>query len=301
MAGSGLGTPGGLEVERVEQLGVPGDGGGEVAGREGIDDPAQLRPDPVGGHTDQADGTYGHQGQRHDVVPAVDLEARGDLCGEVRRGGGVAGGVLEGDDGGHFVGETEHGLRGDAPAAAHRDVVEHDGEIAGRLGHGAEVLEDAGLRRPVVIRGDREDAVDAAGHGLPRHGHGVRRVVGSRPGDDRDGDGLGDGAPQCHLLVIGQHRALAGRATEDKPVAPVLGQPLGQLHRRGRFRAPSSSKGVTMAVTTRPKRGESCCWGLIALSRYQRCVSFWSLPGARRPGGRPVNRRRTCPRPRWSR
>src|ERR1700727_264727 len=39
-----------------------------------------------------------------------------------------------------------------------------------------------------------------------------------------------------------------------------------------RARAPAASYGVTMAVTARPKRGESCCTGLIAPSRYQRWV-----------------------------
>ena len=109
---------GGLEVEGVEQLGVAGDGRGQVAGHEGVDDLAELGPDPVGGHADDADRADGHEGQRHDVVAAVDLEARRHLRGKVRRAGRIGRRVLERHDGRHLAGQPEHGRRGDAPPGA---------------------------------------------------------------------------------------------------------------------------------------------------------------------------------------
>ena len=48
------------------------------------------------------------------------------------------------------------------------DVVEHDGQSAAGLGHGPEVLEDAGLGRSVVVRRDHQDTVDPARGGQSR-------------------------------------------------------------------------------------------------------------------------------------
>jgi hypothetical protein len=61
---------------------------------------------------------------------------------------------------------------------------------------GPEMGLDAGLRRPVVVRAQRQDAGDAELRGLLGEVHRVGRVVRAGAGDDRDRDGLGDGGPQ---------------------------------------------------------------------------------------------------------
>ncbi len=121
---------------------------------------------------------------------------------------------------------------GDAAPGPHRDVVQDGRQVTGGTGHRSEMLRDADLRRTVVIRGDQEHAVHATFAGQRGHLHRVLGVIRSAAGDDRNGDGFGHGAPQVGLLVVGQHRTLAGRASEHEPVAAVGGQPLGQFHGR---------------------------------------------------------------------
>ena len=184
----------------------------------------------------------------------------------------------------------------DPAPGADGDVVEHDGQVARGLGHHPEVLEDARLRRPVVVRRHHEHAVEAALGGPLRQGDGVRGVVGPGPGHDRHGHRLGHGAPEVDLLVVGEDRALARRSGEDQAVASVGRQPARQLHRAPpRSSAPRSSNGVTIAVITRPNRGAS--------SQGAHCP--FRLPvttsALRRPGARRETRRRRRPRPRWSR
>ena len=57
-------------------------------------------------------------------------------------------------------------------------------------------------------------------------------VVRTGAGDDRDGHGRGHGTPQAQLLLVGEDRALAGGPAEHQAVAPVFGQPAGELDRR---------------------------------------------------------------------
>jgi hypothetical protein len=58
--------------------------------------------------------------------------------------------------------------------------------------------------------------------------HRVRRVVGARAGDDRDGDRLDDRREQAEPLVVGEHRRLAGGAGDDEAVVAVVLQVAGQ-------------------------------------------------------------------------
>ncbi len=126
------------------------------------------------------------------------------------------------------MGQTHNGRGSDASAGACGNVIEDHRQPAGCLGHGPEVLVDAGLRRAVVVRRDHQHPVDAAGCGLRGEPDRVLGVIGPGAGDHRDGDCSRHGAPQVQLLLIGEHRALARRPAEHETVAPVGRQPAGQ-------------------------------------------------------------------------
>ncbi len=82
---------------------------GQVAGDERVDHGSQLRRRPVGRNADDAEGTHGHEGQRHHVVTAVDLKARWHLRRQVGRARRIGGGVLERHDVGHFASQLQNG------------------------------------------------------------------------------------------------------------------------------------------------------------------------------------------------
>ena len=138
----------------------------------------ELRSHPVGGHADDPDRPHREEGKGHVVVAAVDLETGRRLGHQVRGGGRMTRRVLERHDVGNLAGQPQHGHRLDPAAGANRNVIEHDGQLARGLGHDAEVLEDAGLRGPVVVRGHDQYAVEAALGGPARQADGVLRVVG---------------------------------------------------------------------------------------------------------------------------
>ena len=120
---------------------------------------------------------------------------------------------------------------------------------------GPDVGLDAGLRRAVVVRADGEDAGGAELRRPPRSGATEwRGVVGAGAGDDRDRDRLDDRGEQRQPLVVGQRRRLARRAGDDEPVVAVLLQLAGQRGGGVEIERPSSSNGVTIAVSTRPNR-----------------------------------------------
>ncbi len=232
LGGQGVGVLlGRLEVEGVEQFGVAGDGGRQIATQEGVHHGPELRPDPVGGHADHPDGADGEERKGHHVVAAVDLEAGRHPGRQMRRPGRVGGGILQADDGRHLAGQAEHRGARDAATGSNRDVVEHHGQPVAGLGHGPEVGLDAGLGGAVVVRGDGQQAVDAARRRQLGRPDRMLGVVGAGAGNDRDGDRVGHGAPQVGLLLIGQHRALPGGAAEHQAVAAVGGQPSGQVGR----------------------------------------------------------------------
>ena len=203
----------------------------------------------------------------------------------------------------------------DPAAGADRDVVEQDGKPAAASATARKWLVDPGLGRAVVVRRHHQDAVDAARRRRrPGQRDRVGGVVGPGAGDDRDGDGLGHGPPQVGLLVVGEHRALAGGPAHDQAVAAVVRPASGPGRRRRRGRArPPSSNGVTMAVITGPKRA-----GVGHAVSYQCRVTGPPLtsrsavagprpagsgrrprgPAFRRPGGRPASRRRRRRTPR---
>ncbi len=199
------------------------------------------------------------KGRVERVVPPVDLEVDRRLGHHAGRRGDIAGGVLDGHDVRHLAGQLDGQVRSDPAARPHRDVVQHHRQWAGR-GHGAEVGRQAGRGRTVVVRGHHEDTRRPGGRGLLGHVDGVGGVVGSGPGDDRDGDRLDDRPEQVDPLGVGQHRAFAGGAGhhECSPL-PVSARWRATAAAASRSRAPSGPKGVTMAVTTEPKRAPSSC------------------------------------------
>ena len=173
---------------------------------------------------DRADG---EQRQGEGVVAGVQVEARRRLGEQPGRRGRVTGGVLDADDGRHLVGQADQGLVGDLAAGPDGDVVDQHRQVGGR-GDRPEVGVEAGLRGPAVVR---RDGQDPGRPGVGRHAaelDGVGGVVGAGPGDHRDGDRLGDRPPQVPLLVVGQHRRLAGGAGDDEAVVAVLDEPAGE-------------------------------------------------------------------------
>ena len=83
----------------------------------------------------------------------------------------------------------------------------------------------------------------------------MRGVVGAGAGDHGAlaADLVDHGLPQVQLLGVGERRRLAGGAGDDEAVVAVVDQAAGQPRAASRSRPPSSSKGVTIAVTMRPK------------------------------------------------
>jgi hypothetical protein len=87
------------------------------------------------------------------------------------------------------------------------------------------------LRRTVVVRRHHQHPGDTKTARLTREVHGVRGVVRAGARDHRDGDRLGHRGPERKLLVVGEHRRLAGGARDHKPVVAVLGEVAGERAR----------------------------------------------------------------------
>ena len=163
-------------VDRQQAL-VDRAGLDQVAGLDGGDELGQPRADDVADHADHADGTERQQRQVQHVLAAVVREVgAGQGPGH---GAEVALGVLDRDDP-RVLREPDERLHLDRHLRARRDVVEHHRQVGG-VGDRGEVAEQAGLRRPVVVRGHDQQAVDAEPLGRPRLLDGVRGVVGARP------------------------------------------------------------------------------------------------------------------------
>ena len=133
----------------------------------------------------------------------------------------VAFGVFDGADVG-VLRRAQDRLVLDLDAGAAGDVVEDHRQV-GRVGDHAEVREDAGLRRLVVVRRDDHDAVGAGLLAVLVQLDGVRGLVGPAAGDDLGaavGDLLGD-LDELDLLGVGEGAGLAGRAGDDDAVGAV--------------------------------------------------------------------------------
>src|SRR5271165_2552580 len=217
-----------FEVVGLDEHGVQAPGPLDVARQVGGDHVAHLAAHPVGGHADHPDRPHGQQRQRQRVVAAVELEGVGGLHQEAGRSGHVARRVLDGHHVRYVAHQGEDGLGGDPAPGAHRDVVEDDRQVGGG-GHRGEVGPQAGLGRPVVVRGDHQHAVDPGVGGRPGGLDRVGRVVGPGAGQHRDGHRLGHHPPQVGRLGVGQDRALPGRPGQHQAVAAVVDQPAGQL------------------------------------------------------------------------
>ena len=201
-----------------------------VAGEELLEHAHQFRCDPVGGHADRADGTHGQQRQRQCILPAVDLEALrcgGDQAGRL---GHVARGILDGHDRLDLVGEAEQGGGLDLAARTGRDVVEDHREVRG-LGHSREVVDQARLGGPVVVRRDGQDGVGTDLGATLRVPDSRSGVVAPRTGDDGYVDRLDHGGHDLDLFVVRERRRLAGRSNDHQGVVALLDEPARQ---RGR-------------------------------------------------------------------
>ena len=173
-------------------------------------------------HTDEAHRSDREPGEVQRIVAGV---IRQTGLGHDRRGPvQIALGVLDRDDVG-MRGERPQGVPLDGNHRARRDVVEHDRKIGG-VGDGAEMCDEAGLRRPRVVRGDHQQAVRTHGGGRFRQVHAVRGVVGADAGDDARPvpDGFEHHRQQSGLLVIGGGRRLPGGAGHHQPVAAAVDQ-----------------------------------------------------------------------------
>ena len=118
-----------------------------------------------------------------------------------------------------MLGDAQDRLVLDRHAGAARDVVEDHRQV-GRVGDEAEVREDAGLRRLVVVRRDDHDAVGAGLLARLVELDGVRGLVGAAARDDlgaAGGDILAD-LDEPDLLGVGQRAGLTGGAGDDDAV-----------------------------------------------------------------------------------
>ncbi len=114
-----------------------------------------------------------------------------------------------------------------------RDVVDDHGQAVRGRRDGCEVARQALGRRLVVVRRDGQEAVHAEPARIPRQVHRVRRVVGARVRDHARirSDLVEHRLEQRELLVVGQRRALAGRAGEHEALGAVLHEVAGERAR----------------------------------------------------------------------
>ena len=119
-----------------------------VACGEGVDDARELGADPVRGTTPMTPTALtAISGSVITSSPLYTSKPAGTCGSQMRRSrrAGRPPRSLSANDGRHVPARPEHGRLADAPAAADGNVVEHDGEIPRRFGHGPEVLVDACL------------------------------------------------------------------------------------------------------------------------------------------------------------
>jgi hypothetical protein len=301
LAGRGFGNCSVDSNVRLEEVGVHVPGSFMVTFFECGHHLAELAPDPVRGHADHAERADRKEGQGHGVVAAVDLEARG-CCGDDPGGvGHVTGCVLKGHDVGDVARQAQQRRRGDAPAGAHRDVVEDDRQV-GRRRHRREVPVEGVLGGAVVVRGDAQDAVDAGVAGRLGQLDRVAGVVRARPRQHRDGHRLGDGPPQGEALVVGEHRALTGRPGKHQAVGAVLAEPPGEGDCRVEVELAVLVEGGHHGGQHRAEPGCGRVRGHRGHATRGLCTHRAAGPDALRPRrARPASRRRRRPPPRWRR
>ena len=235
----------GLELPALEQAGVDVAGRGDVAALPGVEQLDDVRGHPVGGHADRG---------RRRRPPAAAASGRRRRCrprsrpAPRRRPSAVSPGLPAASLRPTMLGTSwarrTSTLGGDLAPGADGDVVDDDRQVGG-VGDGPQVGLDAGLRRAVVVRAQREDPGDAE---LGRLGREVHRVGACRRRSTRRRRGSsprGDGLPQRQLLVVGQRRRLAGGAGDDQALVALLLQPARparpRRRRRGRARRRTAS------------------------------------------------------------
>ena len=190
--------------------------------------------------------------QGGDVVAGVDRVAQLPAS---RPAGEVSDGVLDRDDGpsprrphrsrARWWCRCARGRRTASPARRWR-------------GPPAEVVQDAGLARLVVVRRDQEQPVGAELLGLAGQLDRVRGGVGADPGDDVAR------SPTASLTARRMPPSSATLVVGDSPVVPETTTPSWPWSTRcaairavpSRSTEPSSWKAVAIAVSTRPKGAE---------------------------------------------
>ena len=120
----------------------------------------------VGGHGNHAAAADRHQRQRQRIVAAQDLEVRRHAAADLAHLRHVAGRFLDADDVGDR-GEPGQRSRLDVAAGAARHVVDDDRQ-RGPRGNRPVVLEQAFLRRLVVVGRHRQQPLDAERLGCVR-------------------------------------------------------------------------------------------------------------------------------------
>ena len=191
----------------------------EVAGEPGRDLLGDLRADHVGVDADAARPAELEERLDEVVVAGVERQARLDDVPRLRQ---VGVRLLHGRDR-LDLGEPGDRLGLDVHHDACRDVVDDDRPVA-RAGDLLEVRDDPALRRLGVVRRDDEERVGAELVRPLGEVDGVRRRVGAGARDDRGrvADRLDRRADELEPLLVGQRRALAGRAGDDDSVRAVL-------------------------------------------------------------------------------
>ena len=208
-----------------------GERGGEVAGQaRRLELRAQFRGD-VGRHRNAAVAAMRHQGERRRVLAGElhEVGSHGVALQACARQ--VGGGVLDADDVVAIVEELLHRLHAHVDDGARRDVVddERDGD---RVGHRLEMRIEAALARLVVIGRDHQHRVGAGRLRMLRQLDSLARVVGARPGDDRNAAGrrLDAELHDAGMLLVRQRRRFARRADRHESRRALANLP---VHERG--------------------------------------------------------------------
>ena len=265
-------------VDRQQAL-VDRAGLDQVAGLDRGDQLGQPGADDVPDDADHADGAEREQRQVQDVVAAV--------VGEVGAGQGpgdgaeVALGVLDRDDP-RVLREPDQRLDLDrARLRARRDVVEHHRQVGG-VGDRGEVPEQAGLRGPVVVRRDDEQAVHAEPLGRRGRSRSSARCRWCRRRRSRSAR-----SPTASSTASRTACCSPSLIVGDSPVVPRTTRPSWACRSTrcaasscapARSIEPSSASGVTIAVSTRPNgRAGSVVMRRIYSARAGRRPALYSL------------------------
>src|SRR5690606_5446005 len=145
----------------------------------------------------------------------------------------VAGGFLDADDAGHFR-EAEHGLMLQVGAGAAGHVVQHDRQVAGGFGDGAEVLVLPFLPGLVVVRHHLQLAVGADLARELRQGDRLGGRVAATAGHHRHPAGslLDRDADDLAVLLDADRRRLAGGANHADAVRALGHMPVDKFAQR---------------------------------------------------------------------